>query len=437
MTRRRDLLAIRLALCSFVTARAETLTVGPGRMYPRPEEANAGARDGDVIEVYPASGDGVYRQVALRIVRSRVRWVGMGQRGRPVVLDGSDFDYSGRGRTPRAVIQIEPGTRDVSIVNFEIRGAVNASHNAAGIRINQADGVTIDRCHLHHNQMGIMSNGGPDGLATAQLIRNCIIHDNGDPADPGYNHNLYLGGDSVVMAGCTVFSSTTGHNVKSRARFNLFAFNHVYHSANREFDVVDSEASARQGADAIWIGNLIEKSDATCGNTNVIHFGQDRGGVRQGTACLINNTIITPHAGAVIRLSSPSTTARLVNNVIFNRRQTQAPLLDDAAPGTRITGDCNWLSAAYATTAAMLNATTTWLGRDRGDDPGFIHAEGRDFMLTPSACVRWSASAGSRCFDDSGSRRVGPGAILIWDISPCIGAPRLPAADIGIEGLRK
>jgi hypothetical protein len=42
---------------------------------------------------------------------------------------------------------------------FELNGAHNATHNGAAVRINQANGVTIRDCLIHHSDMGIMSNG--------------------------------------------------------------------------------------------------------------------------------------------------------------------------------------------------------------------------------------------------------------------------------------
>lgn len=415
---------------------ADTLTVGSGCAYARPEQANAVAKPGDIIQVYPAEGDGVYHKVALRIVTPRVRWMGTTEPGRPVVLDGEGFDYSGRGAVPRAIVQFDPGADGSEILNFELRGAVNDSHNAAGIRINQAGRVTIRRCDIHHNQMGIMSNGGPDGKAEEQAILNCVIHHNGDTADPGYNHNLYLGGDSVMVGGCDIFASTTGHNVKSRARFNLFTFNHVHDSANREFDIVDSDASALAHADAVWIGNLIVKADPIAGNTNVIHFGQDMGGVRRGSAWLINNTMVTPYVGPVVRVSTTPAAVRLVNNVIYNPRQRAATLLEGVDPRTALSGAHNWLSMGYGSSSASLDPASTWVGSDLLDTPGFANESAGVFGLSTVDAARWRADPQPLRFlgiDLAGPRAsatIGMRAVVFQDIAPFIGAPCRPHAAV-------
>lgn len=79
-------------------------------------------------------------------------------------------------------------------------GAHNKSQNGAGVRINQANHVTIRNCNIHHNDAGIMSNGDVNtGTGLNQRIEYCAIHHNGDLARPGWNHNLYLGGTSVRL----------------------------------------------------------------------------------------------------------------------------------------------------------------------------------------------------------------------------------------------
>ena len=147
---------------------------------------------------------------------------------------------------PRAIFQFNPEATGCRLEGFELSGAHNESHNGAGVRINQADHVTIHDCSIHDNDMGIMSNGnGSLASAVDQRIEHCAIHHNGDLARPGYNHNLYLGGTSVTLRFCEVAHSLTGHNVKSRAHYTRVEYCFVHDSANREFDLVDA-AESRQ-----------------------------------------------------------------------------------------------------------------------------------------------------------------------------------------------
>lgn len=418
--------ALLAAALSASSAAADTLTVGAGRQFATIEAAHAAARAGDTIEVYPAAGDGVYRRPAVYVTKPRLRFVGRGEKLQPgrdrpgppngavearIVLDGEGFDYSGVGSTPRAIFQINPGADDVTIAGFELRNAKNASHNGAGVRIHQARGATIRGCEIHHNQMGIMSNGA-SGDATAaerQLIEFCLIRDNGEPADPGYNHNLYLGGTSVTLRFCEVRGAVTGHNVKSRAHFNLMAYNFVHDSANREFDLVDAWDTTRPHSHAVLLGNVVVKRDPIDGNSNVIHFGRDGGSGHDGTLYLLNNTIVTPHYGPVVLLSAAESRAQLVNNVVFNDRQAGPRLYELVGIGDAgvIGGDHNWLSHGYDASATALDPATTYVGEELGSEPGFVDRAGRDFRLRRGGAERWAASGAATFLDGDGGSESG------------------------------
>ena len=127
-----------------------------------------------------------------------------------------------RAACPRAIIQFNKGADGCVLEGFELSGAHNESFNGAGVRINQANDVTIRDCAIHDNDMGIMSNGdGTDATGKNQLIESCLIYSNGNAKHSGYNHNLYLGGTSVRIVACEIHSSLTGHNLKSRAHLTI------------------------------------------------------------------------------------------------------------------------------------------------------------------------------------------------------------------------
>jgi len=139
-------------------------------------------------------------------------------RAESLFLSGTGFYYSGVGRVPRAIFQFNKGADHCTLDGFVLLGAHNKSHNGAGVRINQANHIVLRKCDIHGNDMGIMSNGdGTLETGVNQLIENCEIHHNGSLEEPGYNHNLYLGGTSATIQFCEIHHSITGHNVKSRA----------------------------------------------------------------------------------------------------------------------------------------------------------------------------------------------------------------------------
>ena len=253
---------ICLALAAFVgLAAAAELAIGPGKQFDRIEPALARAKPGDTILVFPPGEGQAYEKVALYVATPKLTIKAKTARaGDRIILSGKGFDYSGRGHIPRAIVQFSPGADGCTLEGFELAAAHNESHNGAGVRINQANDVTIRRCEIHGNDMGIMSNGdGTEKTAVNQRIENCLIHSNGDRSEPGYNHNLYLGGTSVTVEACEVHSSLTGHNIKSRARLTRVLWCYVHDSANRELDLVDARDTTAEHSDAVVAGCVIVK----------------------------------------------------------------------------------------------------------------------------------------------------------------------------------
>jgi hypothetical protein len=329
--------------------------VGPTKALQRIEDANARATPGDVILVFPLAHGAAYEGVAVYVSQKNVTFRGVvGKDGERVRLSGKGFDYSGVGRTPRAMFQFNRSTDGCVLENFELSGAHNESHNGAGVRINQASDVTVRNCDIHQCDMGVMSNGdGSLNVARNQRFENCVIHQNGDPAEAGFNHNLYLGGTSATLFACEVHSSLTGHNVKSRAHYIRIECCYVHHSANREFDLVDAGETSFPGSDAVLVANVIVKDPACPGNRAVIHFGQDGGGPRDGTVYLIHNTVVTPFRSPVVDLSSARAGARFFNNLFDDGGKNQKlQLLVEATRGgaglLNVSGSHNWFSGGFA-----------------------------------------------------------------------------------------
>lgn len=339
----------------------------------------------DTIEIYRTTGD-VYIRPMVLVTKANLRFVGM--EATPVVLDGTGANYSGAGSVPRAIFQANPGASGLVIENLELRNARNSSFNGAGLRINQASNVTIRRCLVHSNDMGIMSNG--DGVnpssASNQIIEYCHIHSNGNSSNPGFNHNLYLGGTSTIVQFCSIHSSTTGHNYKSRAHFNLLRYNHIYDSANRELDLVDAWDTIRPHSHTVLLGNFIIKKANMSGNRTVIHFGQDGGAVHNGTIFLIHNTVVTSYVSPVLQLSSSPAKAVFVNNVVYNGAQS-SPTLVSGHSAPAVTGDHNWISRGYSLAGTAVSSITRYQGATIAAHPGFANPSIGDYFLLPSAAA--------------------------------------------------
>ena len=376
--------AVLLAILTGSAAAGE-LHVGAGHEFARIEDAVKAARPGDTILVHPLPDGRAYRKPAVFVRRPKltIRGVGGGVR-----LDGKGYNYSGAGSAPRAIFQFQPGADGCLLEGFELFGARGEDHNGAGVRIQGANGVTVRNCRIHHNDMGIMSNGdGSLDRAKDQLIEGCEIHHNGTSKRPGYNHNLYLGGTSATLRACNVHHSTTGHNVKSRCHVTRIESCYVHHSANREFDLVDARETGYSGSDAVLVGNIIFKHPECPGNRGVIHFGQDGGNKHKGTLRLSYNTIVTPFSSPVVHLSAPDAGVELLGNLIVGAgRHLTAP------PRPRMSGQHNWVVGPYdhRTLGAKGNRFAD-LPRPRFENPA-----GHDFRPTEATALRLRTHATGR-----------------------------------------
>lgn len=339
---------------------AGVLEVGEGKAFSRIEDALRKAEPGDTIRVHALPGGRAYERPALLVRKPKVAFVGVrGPDGRRVRLDGTGFDYSGAGSTPRAIVQFDPGADGCALEGFELFGARNESANGAGVRINQAKDVTVRDCEIRGCDMGIMSNGEVSkGTARNQRIEGCEIHENGTESDPGHNHNLYLGGTSVWIRGCHVWGSTTGHNVKSRAHLNWIEASWVHDSANREFDLVDEGGNTDvPESHAVLLGCAIAKAKEVPGNRAVIHFGQDGGKDHRGTLFLVHSTIVTPYRAPVVELSAPGASLVVGGTVIWDggagERGQALVAVRGGASLERVAGRANWIGPGFSVPPAL------------------------------------------------------------------------------------
>lgn len=385
----RTIIPIKAVICLLLAggASAAQLDVGPGKPFARVEDALAKVKPGDTILVHPLPDNRPYGKTALSLNQPRITIRSAGTGANRVVLSGDGFDYSGRGSTPRAIVQFNPQADGCVLDGFVLTGAHNDSANGAGVRINQANDVTVRDCVIHGNDMGIMSGGnGTDSAAANQLIENCLIHSNGNDKRAGYNHNLYLGGTSVTVIGCEIHSSLTGHNLKSRAHQTNVMACYIHDSANRELDLVDGKGdTTRPGSDALVAGNIIVKAPRCRGNRGVIHFGQDGGNDHDGTLWLVHNTIVTPFISPVVTLSSRGAQAQFWNNIVWDSgaKQNGQSLLESTkavqAPQPA-GGTSNWLASGFRDSSRKLNLDKTFVA-DANAAPPFAGAARGDYRL--------------------------------------------------------
>jgi len=343
---------------------AATLEVGPDKNFKTIEYAYQQAKEGDTIVVYPRYGNQPYERSALRVGKKSITF----RAAEPGVrISGKGFDYSGEYPVPRAIFQFDKGADNCVVEGFELFNAHNETYNGAGVRINMANNIRITGCDIHDNDMGIMSIGDGTGhTGVNQIIERCRIHDNGLSDSPHFHHNLYLDGESATVSFCEIYKSRRGHNLKSRAHFMLVQYCYVHDSADREFDFVDGKETERPESDAVLIGNIIVKDPGCKGNLQVIYFGQDGKGFRDGTLYLVHNTIVTAFSSPVIMLSSPEAKADLVGNFICDGGNGDGGQSIADAMGSaqlkNVSGEFNVFGRRFAPQAATRLAGTNTFG---------------------------------------------------------------------------
>jgi hypothetical protein len=369
---------------------AATLEVGPGEAFQRIEEANAHAHAGDLILVHPRQDGRPYERVAVFVRQKDLSFRAAGAaEGRKVKLSGKGFDYSGAGSIPRAIFQFNRGADGCTLDGFELTGAHNRSHNGAGVRINQANRISVRNCSIRGNDMGVMSNGDdtPD-TAVGQRIEYCEIHHNGDPTEPGFNHNLYLGGTDVTLRFCEIYSSLTGHNLKSRAHVTRVEYCYIHDSANRELDLVDAADTARPGSDALVMGCILVKDPHCPGNRAVIHFGRDGGTSHHGTLYLIFNTVVTPFVAPVVQISDPQAKVFFEGNLVSDggsgQKNQKLIEVQNGASLKSASGVNNWFSGAFGPVEGTALDPRSNLFR-HAEFRLFVDPARNDYRLTPQA----------------------------------------------------
>ena len=393
------------------------LEVGPGRSFAHVSDAIKSAKPGDTVLIYPSPDN--YKGEAVRVAIPNITIRGKSKN--PVPISGEGFEYSGQGSIPRAIIQVDPEGNGTTIENLDLSGAHNSSFNGAGIRIQAASNVTISNCSIHHNDMGIMSNGreGDTEAASNQVIEYCLIERNGNEKDPGYNHNLYLGGTSVRLFRSEIRNSLTGHNVKSRAHYTRIQECYIHDAANREIDLPESSDTIRPNSNAVIISSRIIKDPQCAGNHGVIQFGQEKG-TRNGTLFLLNNIIVTPFASPIVQVTSSTCSVDFQYCTLLNREQSTALIWLSSNPQQKVRLLHNKVSFAYGKQGDT-NLTSTTRDDCLGCDPLDYLPKDQSVRANSDGSIvdqKWTAPRTVVWLDGNGLKiqiaapRISPGAGL-------------------------
>ena len=345
------------------SALAATLTVGPGKTYAKPCDANKDAKDGDTVEIDAA---GSYAGDFCQWSQDNLTLKGVN--GRPKI-DATGMPISnGKG------IWVFYGDT-ATVENVEFMGAMVDSANGAGIR-HQGLNLTVRDCYFHDNQNGIL--GGPlkggqpaDGQGEV-LIERCEFARNG--AGDGQSHNMYLNHYAkFTLQHSYSHSSNVGHLVKVRAVESHILYNRL---SDDESTNVSYEINLPDGGRAYVIGNLIEQASDPNGEQNgAIIDSASESAQPVSDLFVINNTIVNNRTkgGTFVQIKDAVTTPAVLRNNIFSGNGTL----------------CSQASAVLDHNFNM-------------GDPELVDAAGHDFHLL----------AGSPCADTGADPGMGDGQSL-------------------------
>lgn len=300
---------VRLPLATALLAlagqtHAATLSVGPGKTFVAPCAAFAAAKDGDTIEIV---GDWTYNGDVCAIARNNLTIRGV--QGRPVI-DAAGRHHGGKG------IWVVTGN-DIKIENVEMVNAKVPDGNGAALRL-EGTNFTLRQAFIHDNENGILSNANRNSNI---VIEHSEFGHNGH--GDGQTHNLYIGNaKSLTFRYNYSHDAVIGHDLKSRAMFNIIAYNRFSstppgRTGSTAAGKPSYEIDLPNAGTAYVIGNVIEQP-AINDNSTLLAYGEE-GPTNPGQDLyVINNTFLNDHtSGMFVWVSGKVTTPALIQNNVF------------------------------------------------------------------------------------------------------------------------
>ena len=301
--------------------------------------------------------------------------------------------------------------------------ASSYADNAAAWFVEEGEHISLRGCTL--------TDSG-NGAFVASAARDVVIssnhlHGNGNVGS-AYEHNSYteaLGITFEYNRYGPLCEGCSGNNLKDRSAGTVIRYNWI-EGGNRQLDLVESsdetlmaDPSYRQ---TFVYGNVLIEREGT-DNSQIVHYGGDNGGGRQGTLYFYGNTVVSERAGntTLLRLSDDAEQAVVRASVIH-------------AAGT----------LGLVTTAGTLDIDQSWLStgwRDSIDGTGAVLAgEGLLEGADPRFDDDYKLAEGSPCLDVGAGPPAGAEAHPLLrqyrphqggEVRPEDGAPDLGAFELG------
>jgi len=308
----RNWIGISLFFLSLVTLQATTWYVGPTRSYTFCSQVAPLVDDGDTVLI----------DAATYVNDPQVKWNKnnlyiAGNGGRPRLEAGiiiANDMSNGKG------IFVISGA-NVHVDNIEFTKAVVQDHNGAGIRQEGAN-LWVTHCLFNENEMGILTGNISNCKTT---IEYCEFVKNGSPANPGYQHNIYINHiDTLVFRyNFSHEAIAQGHELKSRATYNFILYNLIANVWSEDSRTIDLP----NGGTSVIVGNVIEQGPNSA-NHNILGYGLEglTNSAPHALYCCSNTFINKSGNGNFIQVANGTDTLFLWNNIIAGSK-TQGLLL--------------------------------------------------------------------------------------------------------------
>ncbi|HEX5112590.1 MAG TPA: T9SS type A sorting domain-containing protein [Saprospiraceae bacterium] len=297
----KSLIIFYFSLFTYLSSNATTWLVGSTSTYTFCSQVASLVQDGDTILIEA----GVYiNDPQVKWSKNNLYIAGIGGRPRLEAGDIIANDLSnGKG-----IFVI--GGNNVHVHNIEFANAKVKDHNGAGIRQEGAN-LWVTNCFFDGNEMGILAGNISNCKTTVEY---CEFVHGGSVANPGYQHNIYINHiDTLVFRyNYTHNAIAEGHELKSRATYNIILYNRIANEDSEDSRTIDLP----NGGTSVIVGNIIEQGPNSA-NSNLVGFGLEglTNPAPHALYCTNNTFVNKKSTGSFIQVRNGTDTLYVKNNI--------------------------------------------------------------------------------------------------------------------------
>lgn len=269
--------------------------------------------------------------------------------------------------------------------------------NAAGIYVDVASHVVIRNCVIHSNGNGLFAASEREEPSRNLHVAGCVIFGNGTPGS-GYRHNVYTEAAGFLFEKNylgPLRDGTTGNNFKDRSSGLVVRENWI-EGGNKQLDLTESDMPVIQD-EPDYHETIVERNvlieNAYDGNRQMVHYGGD-GDItsvyKRGPLRMTANTILSRRLDVtvVLFLNGGNPETFLSGNIIWAESPVaQLAILEGRG---RVKVERNWIrrnwNPAIHSRESVHVFGTGWI---EGAAPGFVSFEKLDLHLRPTAPARF------------------------------------------------